>query len=146
MKQHQPRILVTDDSPMDRRLCTGLLEGEGYQVETADDGSEALDRLRSGTFDLALLDVHMPRMTGLEVLGVLRDLPNPPPVVVLTSDTTSESVLEAIREQGFHGASDSFMNLLSPFEKQAVIGHFLRECMLEDIGRLGIYASLIEKL
>lgn len=98
-KQH--RILVTDDSPMDRRLCSGLLEDAGYQAETAADGPSALDRLRSGSFDVMLLDVHMPRMTGLQMLEELRTVPQPPRVVMLTSDTTPESVLEAMRQHAY---------------------------------------------
>lgn len=95
------RILITDDDPIIRQVCIGTLKREGYNIETANDGSEAMDRLRRESFDLLILDVWMPRMTGLEVLSELRTLPNPPRTIVLTSDTTSGTVLQAIKEQAY---------------------------------------------
>ena len=95
------RILVVDDEPALRELFSEVLARAGYEVSTANDGAEALDRLRTESFDLLLLDIWMPRMTGLEVLGHLREHPSPPRVIVTTGDTTPETVLKAIREQAY---------------------------------------------
>lgn len=93
------RILVVDDEPMLRELFSEVLVGAGYEVSVAVDGVEAMERVRAESFDLMLLDVWMPRMNGLEVLGRLHELPSPPRVIVTTGDTTPETVLKAIREQ-----------------------------------------------
>ena len=95
------RILVVDDEPALRELYTEVLQGAGYEVSTASDGAEALDRLHAESFDLLLLDIWMPRMNGLEVLGRLREQESPPRVIVTTGDTTPETVLKAIREQAY---------------------------------------------
>lgn len=95
------RILVVDDEPALRELYSEVLEGAGYEVSTAVDGVEALDRLRAESFDLLLLDIWMPRMNGLEVLGHLHEQASPPRVIVTTGDTTPETVLKAIREQAY---------------------------------------------
>jgi CheY-like chemotaxis protein/anti-sigma regulatory factor (Ser/Thr protein kinase) len=84
-----------------RELFNEVLRGAGYDVSLAVDGVEAMERLRAESFDLLLLDVWMPRMNGLEVLGRLRELPSPPRVIVTTGDTTPETVLHAIREQAY---------------------------------------------
>src|SRR5208337_1252319 len=71
---------------------------EGFKVSTAADGVVTLKKLRGGRFNLVLLDVGMPRMSGLEVLAALRGTKNPPKVIVITSDDSPATVLAAIRE------------------------------------------------
>lgn len=97
----QKRILVTDDDAVIRQVCSGALR-EDYEVETANDGVDALDRLEKNEYDLMILDVWMPRKTGLEVLSEMRLLDARPRVIVLTSDTTSDTVLQAIKEQAYY--------------------------------------------
>jgi sigma-B regulation protein RsbU (phosphoserine phosphatase) len=59
------RLLVVDDNEMNRDMLARRLAGRGYTVETAEDGSRALERLEQGGVDLVLLDVMMPGMSGL---------------------------------------------------------------------------------
>lgn len=66
------RILVVDDLPDNLFLLQTLLEGEGYEVETADSGSAALTALQNCPANLVLLDVMMPDMTGCEVTKRIR--------------------------------------------------------------------------
>ena len=66
------RILVADDSITSRTLLKNILESNGYRVETAVDGMEALDKVRSGNFSLVISDVEMPRMTGFELTQSIR--------------------------------------------------------------------------
>jgi len=66
------RILVVDDSPSLRLLTTRQLEGLGYEVVTANDGLQALDRLRGSAFDLVITDLEMPRLNGFGLLRALR--------------------------------------------------------------------------
>ncbi|MHB1392394.1 MAG: response regulator [Clostridia bacterium] len=61
------RILVIDDTKNIRLLLTKCLEHEGYQVETASDGQEALDMFKKSKYDLAFLDIKMSRLSGTEL-------------------------------------------------------------------------------
>ena len=93
------KILVAEDDRATLRLLEGVLTQAGFTVVTARDGLEARQRLRRARFDLLLLDVWMPRMNGLELLAGLRRRKVRPRVVVMTSDDTPETLLEAVREQ-----------------------------------------------
>jgi CheY-like chemotaxis protein len=95
------RILIVDDDPVSRHFLTKILEGEGYSVASAGDGAEGLEQLRKKDVDLALLDVWMPRMNGLEVLGHMRNEAIGTKAVIMTSDGTPETLLQAIREQAY---------------------------------------------
>lgn len=66
------RILVVDDDPQIRRVMRTSLASEGFEVTDARTGEEALDRLRDGRFDLALVDVNMPGMGGIETCRLIR--------------------------------------------------------------------------
>jgi CheY-like chemotaxis protein len=65
-------ILVVDDDRATRHLLAGLLTRAGLHATQAKDGAEALKKLEDGRFDLMLLDIWMPRMTGLDLLAALR--------------------------------------------------------------------------
>ena len=67
------RILIAEDERATRHLLSKILEKAGYEVEVALDGEAALAALRARPFDLMLLDVWMPGMSGLEVLAAMRD-------------------------------------------------------------------------
>lgn len=95
------KILVVDDDRVTRLVLRKLLADAGFRVAVAKDGVDALKLLRSGRFDLMLLDVWMPRMTGLDLLARLRSRKARPKVVVMTSDDTPETLLQAVREQAF---------------------------------------------
>src|SRR5713101_1747739 len=95
------RILIVDDDPVSRHFLTKILAGEGYSVASAGDGAEGLEQLRKKDVDLALLDVWMPRMNGLEVLVHMRNESIGTKAVIMTSDGTPETLLQAIREQAY---------------------------------------------
>lgn len=95
----QQRILVADDDSGTRDLITRVLENENFSVTTASDGKEALHQLAKSKFDLALLDVWMPRMNGLDVLKALRRKKSPPKVIVITSDGETGAILRAIHDR-----------------------------------------------
>ena len=95
------RILVVDDDDTTRLVIRRTLTKAGFQVTEAKDGVEALEILRRRRFDLMLLDVWMPRMTGLDLLAELRSAERAPRVLVMTSDDTPETQLKAVREQAF---------------------------------------------
>ncbi len=95
------RILVADDDQTTRLLISETLRGAKYTVIEAADGAAALKKLKTDKFDMALLDVWMPKMNGLEVLAALRKTKKRPKVIVMTSDDTPETLLGAIREEAY---------------------------------------------
>ncbi len=98
MKQ---RILVVDDEVGIRTLLRRVLCGSGYQVETAGDGKEALEKLESFRPDAMLLDLKMPVMDGLETLQHLGADNGRPPAIVLTAHSTVETAVQAMKLGAF---------------------------------------------
>jgi DNA-binding NtrC family response regulator len=90
-----PTILLADDEPAIRRTLREILEFEGYDIEEAADGDEALARARAGGIDLLLLDIKMPRRDGMEVLKALHDDEVAVPVVMISGHGTVETAVEA---------------------------------------------------
>ena len=91
------RILVVDDEQHIRDILSETLRDAGYTVETAQNGEEGVLKLRSGSFDLVLLDIRMPIHSGLDVLKLLRRNGGGPPVVIITGLASSEELEEALR-------------------------------------------------
>ena len=88
------RILLAEDNAVNRRVVQRLLERSGFVVETACDGEEALDRLEAGGIDVALMDVNMPVMDGVEATRLYRFIAlGAPrvPIIGLTADATPET-------------------------------------------------------
>jgi DNA-binding response OmpR family regulator len=81
-----PRILLVDDEQSLQKLLTFPLRKEGYDVVSALDGRQALDRLRDGSFDLVVLDVMLPRVDGFEVCRQIR-AKSTVPIIMLTAKT-----------------------------------------------------------
>ena len=95
------KLLVVEDDRATRFLLKQSLAGAGFAVSTAADGQLGLRALRKSAFDLVLLDVWMPRLTGLEVLAQMRSEGIAVRAIVMTSDDTPETLLRAIREQAW---------------------------------------------
>ena len=133
MTQPDATVLVVDDEAMNRLLLVRSLEQEGLRVDTASDGLEALDRLRSRPFDLVLLDILMPLADGFEVLAVMKDDPTLAhvPVIVISALEDMESVVRCIEM----GAEDY---LPKPFDRsllRARINAGLAKKRLVDLQR-----------
>jgi two-component system response regulator ResD len=79
-----PKILVVDDEVKFRDVICIYLKQEGYEVDTAADGQEALDKFEDGEFDFIILDVMMPKVDGWSVLRKVRDISSVP-VIMLTA-------------------------------------------------------------
>ena len=95
----QPRIkvLIAEDEPHLGTILESFLTGRGYQVTTRRDGRAALEALRGESYDVALLDIVMPEMDGLEVLRHVREEPSPPEVIIITGNGTIETAITAIK-------------------------------------------------
>jgi len=95
-----PALLVVDDSEDNRYTLTRLLGREGYtDVTTADDGQQAMARLRERRFDLVLLDIMMPEMNGYEVLEAVRAdaLLRHIPIIVISAVDQTDSVVRCVQ-------------------------------------------------
>jgi PAS domain S-box-containing protein len=96
------RILMADDAPANRELVVAILGGMGVALETVEDGAQAVEAARAGTYDLILMDVHMPVMDGLDATRAIRALDGEPgrvPIVALTANVQPEQV-QRCREAG----------------------------------------------
>jgi len=95
------RILIVDDDRALRHALSALLAGAGHVIESAGDGPEALARLHDQPFDIVLLDIGLPSMSGLDLLARARALATPPLVIMMTADDTPQSLLEAAKRQAY---------------------------------------------
>ncbi len=108
------RILVVDDELIVRESLKEWLEEEGFTVETAGSGTEALDSLTEGAYHLMLTDIKMPGMDGIEVLQKARENFPDLTVVMMTAYATVESAVEAMKI----GALDY---LMKPFDPDKIV-------------------------
>lgn len=98
----QTKILVVDDEESIRFSLEETLTRDGYEVVTAESGEGALKLIDEQVFDLALIDLQLPGIKGMEILTTLRKKAPETAVIVLTAHATLETAVEALR----HGAHD----------------------------------------
>ena len=84
------KILIAEDDPSLRRVLVALLEKSNYSTDAVADGLEALEYLRVGSYDGAILDIMMPKMDGWQVLSTIRQEKNTVPVLLLTAKAEIE--------------------------------------------------------
>jgi len=90
------RILIADDDPTATLLFQAALSGGDYEIETTDNGDDALDLFRRDTFDAALLDVEMPGLDGIAVCEAIRQSHGHAfPVILITGRNDAEFLLKA---------------------------------------------------
>jgi two-component system, NtrC family, nitrogen regulation response regulator NtrX len=95
------KILIVDDEKIIRQTLKDILEYEGYQIDEAENGLEALEKIKNNSFDVMLCDIKMPKMDGLEVLeeamGINPDLP----IIMISGHGTIEIAVEATKKGAF---------------------------------------------
>ena len=101
------RILLVDDEPLIVKGLKFALESDGYETDSAEDGELALSKIKSGDFDLILLDVMLPKMSGIEVCQAVREVSDVP-IIMLTAKTDDMDKL-----MGFDQGADDY--LTKPF-------------------------------
>jgi DNA-binding NtrC family response regulator len=114
MSNPRGRVLIIDDDELMRHACRQALESGGFSSAAAENGIQALDIIRQESFDVALLDLKMPGMPGMEVLGRLKEESPNTAVIIITGHATIDSVVEAIK-------SGAFDYLSKPFAPEALI-------------------------
>ncbi len=111
------KVLLADDDPILRKLLPHQLFAEDFEVSTVADGPEALNALREEDFDVVLLDVNLPEVSGLEILSLIRQREDAPEIVMLTADNSLQTGIEAMRR----GAFDYITKPASPDLIEAII-------------------------
>ncbi len=106
------RILVVDDDPIVRESCRRIFDERGYDIETAATGREGLERVRSGFFNCALVDLRMPDIDGMEVVRGARQHRSGTAVLIITGHGSVSSAAEAARL----GVSDYVSKPFTPDE------------------------------
>lgn len=94
-------ILITDDDSNCREVLRDIMEPEGYRTLLASSGEEALDIVREEQVHLALFDMNMPTMTGLETLQLVRQINAIMPCILVTADVTEWLMRQALRAQAY---------------------------------------------
>jgi class 3 adenylate cyclase len=129
-RQEPGYLLVVDDNKVNRILLARGLEGQGHKVETAENGKQALDKLRNNLFDLVLLDIEMPEMDGYQVLETclqdpdLRDIP----IIMTSSLDEIDSVVKCVEL----GAEDYLNKPVNPVLLRARVNASLEKKRLRD--------------
>ncbi|HKY54773.1 MAG TPA: adenylate/guanylate cyclase domain-containing protein [Anaerolineales bacterium] len=128
---HEPgHLLVVDDNRVNRILLARGLEQQGHKVETAENGKQALEKLRADLFDLVLLDIEMPEMNGYQVLETclqdpeLRDIP----IIMTSSLDEIDSVVKCVEL----GAEDYLNKPVNPILLRARVNASLEKKRLRD--------------
>jgi class 3 adenylate cyclase len=129
-RQEPGHLLVVDDNKVNRILLARGLESQGHRVETAENGKQALEKLRGNSFDLVLLDIEMPEMNGYQVLETclqdpeLRDIP----IIMTSSLDEIDSVVKCIEL----GAEDYLNKPVNPILLRARVNASLEKKRLRD--------------
>jgi len=141
-------ILVVDDDLELQENISEVLVKAGFAVTVASDGLEALDALQSGSYDLVLLDLMMPRMGGMEALLRIRQLRRDVQIVMITAFATVQSAVEAMKL----GANDylpkpfKVNDLLTTVRRNLEEVKFKQRTFLDDIdGTLHCLANSIRR-
>ncbi|MGH7522524.1 MAG: sigma-54-dependent transcriptional regulator [Gemmatimonadales bacterium] len=112
------RMLIVDDDRALRESCVSVLEYEGYQVTACSRGEEARDLLKRNRFDIVLLDLYLPEISGMKVLQTCMDTHPETIVIMITGNPSVDSSLEALRA----GAWDYLPKPFSATHLQILLG------------------------
>jgi two-component system, OmpR family, phosphate regulon sensor histidine kinase PhoR len=139
---HNPRILIIDDEPRIRDACTLVLSDKGFDVAAASDGEQGLQMIKEKHYDIVLVDLMMPTISGFDVLSEVRDHHPDTVVIVITGYATLEHSIEAMKK----GAFDFIPKPFTPDQLRAVVDKSLRyTSALQDIAdsksRLGVMVN-----
>lgn len=140
-------ILIVDDEESFRDMLTSILKPEGYWIETASDGVEAINAVQNSFFDLVLLDVTMPRVDGKEVLNFIREQFIDTQVIILTGVEDVRLAVECMRLGAYHYLTKPY----SADELIALIEHALErrrlvienKVMKSELARRALSSNLI---
>lgn len=122
------RILIVDDDDELRVNLSEILKNKGYHTDEASSGKEAIEKAVSKDFDVVLLDLMMPRISGMDVLTELRKLKPKTRVIMITAFATIDNAVEAIKK----GASDYISKPFKIEELDVTIKRVVEETRFEE--------------
>ena len=102
------RILVVDDEEIVIRSCLRILEGNGYEIDVAHDGHDALRKVESNTYDVMILDIMMPNLGGMEVLRRVKETHPDVDVIMITGLSQIDTAVQAMKLGAFDYISKPF--------------------------------------
>jgi two-component system response regulator AtoC len=127
------QLLVVDDDPGMQLFLKEALEQEQYAVTVLGSAEEALDTLKNETFDLILMDVRLPGMSGLEAVDEIQKTDRRTPIIIMTAHGTRDSALDAVRR----GAYDYFTKPFSLDELEIIVRRALeKKRLIGELDRL----------
>ena len=127
MKQTH-KILVVDDEKIVRESLFHWFEDEGYAVDTAHDGLDALKQFDKGKYDLILLDMKMPGMSGIELLTKIKEIDKDCVVILITAFASVPTAIQALKE----GAYDYVTKPVDPDELNNLVKNAIEQKSLKD--------------
>lgn len=128
--QKKPSVLIIDDEDRIRNVCSKMLTQEGYDVAQANNGKAGLEMIAQRHFDIILLDLMMPGISGLEALEQIRELHPDTVVIVITGYATLDHAVDAMKRGAFEFIAKPF----SPQDLRVVITKAIKQIRtLEDI-------------
>ncbi len=98
---HEVKALVVDDEELIRWSLQSALKNEGFSVDTASDGNEALDMVRKSDYDIVITDFKMPGLNGLELLGKIKEVGKKSKVILISAYLSQSTVKEALEYGAF---------------------------------------------
>jgi len=107
------RLLIVDDDENIRKVLTTILEEEGYKVESVDTARKAIERVKRKFYNLALIDIRLPDMEGIELLTKMRNTTPKMRKIIITGYPTLQNAVEAVNR-----GADAY--IMKPFEMEKV--------------------------
>jgi two-component system response regulator AtoC len=104
----QKRLLVIDDEENMRHMLSSMLKNDGYRVDTASNGSEALDMVDQTLYDFILCDLRMPDMSGMEFFETARDKLWASTVIMMSAYGSIDTAVEAVKKGAYDFISKPF--------------------------------------
>jgi two-component system response regulator HydG len=132
MTKNRNTILVVDDDNAHRTMLRTLIGGWGYEIDDAEDGETAIDKVKERTYDLILMDVRMVKMTGLEALEIIKSYNPAIPIIIMTAFSSVETAVEALK----NGAHDYLTKPLDFDKLRITIERSLEHTRLKAENRL----------
>ncbi len=111
---HHYSILITDDDPAARETLREIVAPQGFHTLMAESGEEAIDLVRTHEVHLALMDMHLPRLSGLETIAIVRQIRGIIPAILITGDNDENLIRRALSEH-------AYCVLAKPVSKHVVI-------------------------
>ncbi len=146
-KKH--RILIVDDEESMREFLSIMLHREGYQIDTAIDGAQAVNHLRDHSYDLVISDIKMPRMTGLELLNHIKERTPETVVLMVTAFSSTDEAVDAMKQGAYDYITKPFRNEeIRLIVKNALERRELRQenlALKEELGKRFSFEGLIGK-